>query len=136
MKTVFQVGDWCFCEYKLQQIMEMEGDQVTSVSDGRFRHSGSSLNDRCFPLDLRVKNISDTVAAYMDDLHRERSVNLNYPDLNRELIRRWAALCQVKDDDEALRAGYDSLSAFMRSVRESIQKVKYEQVEGVSLFIR
>jgi hypothetical protein len=57
----FKKGDWCFCEFKLQQIMEMNGTKITEVSDGYVRHSGSDLSNRCFPLDSNIKTISDNV---------------------------------------------------------------------------
>jgi hypothetical protein len=110
MEVKFEKGDWCFCEFKLQQILEVDGDKVREVSDGSFRLSSSDLSDRCYPLDLKVKRISDSVSYYRDKLHEIKSLNLNYPDLNRELIGRWCEMCNVRNDDKMLQKKYDELA--------------------------
>ena len=33
-KLKFQKGEWCFCEFKLQQVMETEENRITGISDG------------------------------------------------------------------------------------------------------
>lgn len=134
MQNQFKVNDWCFCEYELQQIIEIEEGRITSVTTGMCRLSGYDLSDMCFPLDIRIKNISDTVAYYMKKLHEVKHLNLNYPDLNRAFISRWVDLCKVKDDDKALQIGYDNLSAFYQSIIDKVSQVKNEYVEGVQLF--
>lgn len=65
----FKQGEWCFCEFALQQVMETEENRITGVSDGMFRLSGHDLSDRCYPLEMKVKQISDIVAFWSKEFH-------------------------------------------------------------------
>lgn len=98
----FKTGDWCFCEFKLQQILETEENRVTEVSDGSFRMSGNNLSDRCLSLDLKIKRVSDYVSYWSDRFHKLNNNSLNYPDLNRELIQRWAEMCENINDEKVV----------------------------------
>ena len=132
----FQKGEWCFCEFKLQQVMETEENRITEVSDGMFRLGSSDLSDRCYPLELEVKRISDTVAYWSTKFHELKNNAINHPDLNRELIRRWVELCDHRKDENRLKELYDSLSSFGNSVLRKVQDLNFEEVEGVRLFRR
>ena len=132
----FKKGDWCFCEFKLQQVMETEENRITGVSDGMFRLGSSDLSDRCYPLDMDVKRISDTVAYWSEKFHELKNNALNHPDLNRELIRRWVELCENRKDDDQLKELYNNLSNFGNSVLRKVQDLSFEEVEGVRLFRR
>ena len=135
-KLKFKKEDWCFCEFKLQQIMETEENRITGVSDGMFRLGSSDLSDRCYPLEMKVKQISDTVAYWSTEFHRLKNNSLNHPDLNRELIRRWVELCDNREDENRLKELYDKLSEFGNSVLRKVRDLNFEEVEGVSLFRR
>lgn len=130
----FKTGDWCFCEFELQQILETEENRVTEVSDGSFRMSGNNLSDRCFPLDLKIKRVSDYVSYWSDRFHKLNSNSLNYPDLNRELIQRWAEMCENINDEKVVTELYKRLETFGNSIVNKINELKYESVEGVRLF--
>ena len=132
----FKKEDWCFCEFKLQQIMETEENRITGVSDGMFRLESSDLSDRCYPLEMKVKQISDTVAYWSTEFHRLKNNSLNHPDLNRELIRRWVELCDNREDENRLKELYDKLSEFGNSVLRKVRDLNFAEVEGVSLFRR
>ena len=132
----FKKEDWCFCEFKLQQIMETEENRITGVSDGMFILGSSDLSDRCYPLEMKVKQISDTVAYWSTEFHRLKNNSLNHPDLNRELIRRWVELCDNREDENRLNELYDKLSEFGNSVLRKVRDLNFEEVEGVSLFRR
>ena len=135
MKTLkFKQGEWCFCEFALQQVMETEGNRITAVSDGIFRQDGHDLSDRCYPLEMKVKQISDTVAYWSKEFHALKNNALNHPDLNRELIRRWVELCDNRENEKRLKELYDKLSEFGNSVIRRVRDLKFEEVEGVSLF--
>ena len=135
MKTLkFKQGEWCFCEFALQQVMETEGNRITAVSDGMFRLDGHDLSDRCYPLEMKVKQISDTVAYWSKEFHALKNNALNHPDLNRELIRRWVELCDNRENENRLKELYDKLSEFGNSVIRRVRDLKFEEVEGVSLF--
>lgn len=132
----FQKGEWCFCEFKLQQVIETEENRITAVSDGMFSLGSSDLSDRCYPLELDVKRISDYVAFWSTEFHKLKNNSLNHPDLNRELIRRWVEMCDSREDKKRLKELYDSLSNFGNSVLRRVQDLKFEEVEGVRLLRR
>lgn len=129
----FKEGEWCFCEFVLQQVQETKDNRITSVSDGMFSLGSNDLSDRCYPLTMRIKRISDTVKHWSNEFHKLHHNNLNHPDLNRELIRRWVEMCE-ESDDKKLQELYDSLSEFGNSVIRKINDLRYEQIEGINLF--
>jgi hypothetical protein len=135
-KAKFKKGDWCFCEFKLQQIMNTEENRITEVSDVMFRTSGYDISDRCFHLDLTIKRCSDTAAYWSKRFHELNNNSLNHPDLNRELISRWVAMCENKDNEKKLQELYDSLDKFGNAVVKKVNELKCEEVEGLSLFRR
>lgn len=137
MKTLkFKQGEWCFCEFALQQVMETEDNRITGVSDGMVRHSGYDLSDICYPLEMKVKQISDTVAYWSKEFHALKNNALNHPDLNRELIRRWIELCDNRENENRLKELYDKLSEFGNSVVRRVRDLNFEEVEGISLLRR
>jgi hypothetical protein len=56
-KFKFNNGDECYCDFELNKIKSIEGDRVTSVSDGFINMSSHDLD--CFPVTLKNKEISD-----------------------------------------------------------------------------
>ena len=135
-KLKFKKEDWCFCEFKLQQIVETEENRITSVNDGMFSLGSSDLSDRCYPLEMKVKQISDTVASWSREFHNLKNNSLNHPDLNRELIRRWVELCDNREDENRLERLYAKLSEFGNSVLRKVRDLDFEEVDGVRLFRR
>ena len=133
-KTKFNKGDWCFCEFKLQQIMEMDEDRITETSDGNFRLGSNDLSDRCYPLEMEVKQISDSVAHWSKEFFNLKSGALNHPDLNRALIERWVEMCEIRENRKLLTKLYERLDEFGMSVIRKAKDLRYEQVEGVSIF--
>lgn len=129
----FQKGDWCFCEFKLQQVQETTDNRITSVSDGSFSLSSNDLSDRCFPLELDVKRISDSVSYWSEEFHKIK-VNINHPDLNRELISRWVEMCEHRKDADTLKMLYKRLDQFGQSIVNRVRDLTYEEIEGVRLF--
>lgn len=136
VKSKFQKGDWCFCEFRLQQIMNVDGNRITEVSDGIMIMLSNDLSDRCFPLDLSIKICSDNVAYWSKRFHELNNNSLNYPDLKRELINRWIVMCENKDDKDKLQELYDSLSKFGNAVIKRVNELKHEEIDGVALFRR
>jgi hypothetical protein len=133
-KLKFKQGEWCFCEFKLQLIMKTKENRITEVSDGMFNLVSSDLSDRCYPLELKVKRISDTVVYWSEKFHELKNNALNHPDLNKELIRRWVELCNHREDKNRSKELYDSLSNFSSSVLRKVEDLNLEEVEGVRLF--
>jgi len=132
----FKKNDWCFSNFELCQIVEMEDGHISSVTTGSIRKSGWYLDDSCFPLDIRIKNISDTVHYYYKKLHELNRVNLNYPDIVRWLEAKWADLCRHKDDDKFIQKGYDEIQKFYRDIETSVSSIQEVQVNGISLIRR
>lgn len=135
-KTKFKIGDWCFCEFKLQQIINTKENRITEVSDGMFSMSSSDISDVCFPLDMRIKRCSDSVAYWSKTFHKLNHNSLNHPDLNRELISRWVKMCENIEDEKISQKIYDQLDKFGNAVVSKIKDLKYEEIEGVQLFRR
>lgn len=129
-------GDWCFCEFKLNLIKDVKNSQVREVSDGVICQSSNSLNDRCFALDLGIKNIADTVKWYSDKLHAFKNVKLNYPDIHRYLVSQWVKACLNKDDNVAVENIYQELNDFWREIEDRGLNVKATTVQGISVFGR
>jgi hypothetical protein len=132
----FKQGDWCFCEFKLQQVKKTEEDRITEVSDGFISHSSSDLSDRCYPFEMKYKLISDEV-AYWNRTFRELHNNaLNYSDLNRKLIEMWCEMCDNADNEETLKTLYRKLSEFGNAIVSKVRDLSYEEIDGVRLFRR
>ena len=130
----FKRGDWCFCEFKLQQVMETNEDRITSVSDGYFRLGSSDLTDRCYPLELDIKCISGEVEYWRRKLHELKNNSLNHPDLNRELIERWCNMCDDKDDHDKLKKHYENLAEFCNAVIKRVEELDKDRVGGIRIF--
>ena len=120
--------DWCFCEFTLQKIIETEENRITGVSDGMFKLGGSDLSDRCYPLEMKVKQISDTVAYWSREFHRLKNNSLNHPELNIELIRRWVELCDNREDENRLNELYDKLYEFGNSVLRKVRDLNKDTI--------
>lgn len=135
-KLKLKKGDWCFCEFRLSQIMETKDDRITEVSNGVFRHSGSDLSNRCFPLDLHIKTLSENIVYWSDKFHELKNNSINHPDLNRELISRWVELCKNKDNKDKISELMEKLSQFGNSVIKRINDLSNEQIDDINLFRR
>jgi hypothetical protein len=131
----WKVGDWCLFEHEVQQIKEMEGERVTSVSDGSFSLSGRDLTDRCWPMSLAGKRAADYFEHESSALHREGGV-VNWPDLARAICERFDAAMAVIDDEKRLDAVYKSAAEFFKEIRERVREQQQTVVGGVRLFVR
>jgi len=134
--TKFNKGEWCFYDFELCQVTEVEENRITEVQDGIATHSGSDLSETCYPLEMSVKRISDSVAYWSDKFHELKNNALNHPDLHRELIEMWVELCENRDNEARLRKLYDKLNDFGRSVLQRVHELSLEEVGGVYLFRR
>jgi len=132
-KSEFKEGDWCFCEFKLQQILKIEDGEITGVSDG-ICTMGGHLNDSCYPLDMKIKQISDGVAFWHKKFHDLSVSSLNHPDLNQALIEKWIEMCENKDNADKLKKLYKRLDEFGKSIIEKVDDIKNEKIEGIKIF--
>jgi hypothetical protein len=132
--TEYRVGDWLFCEFNLQQIKEMRGNNITTVTDGFFSLSSSSLNDRCFPLEKRVKVISDGFDEWSKRIHREGHRSLNFPAINQWLIKKWRELCLARDDDDVLEKGIREVDEWCSNLLSRSKELLSETIGGIKMF--
>lgn len=129
----FKVGDWCFCEYELRQVKRTEEDCIREVSDGYLSLSSQDLSDRCYPLEMDVKIISDEINSWNNEFHSLKNNALNHPDLNRKLVDMWCQLCNNRKDENKLKELYEELSKFGNAVMRKIRDMSFEEVEGIRL---
>ncbi len=93
---VLEVGDWCFCEFRLRKIERIEAGLIKSVSDGCISFGSFDLNDRCFPLETSIKLISDEFSSIWQEIAATK-----YPQTakaHKKLVQLWAECCQVHDE--------------------------------------
>jgi len=139
MKTeqkIYKVGDWVFCEFKLQMIKSVHEDgSVTEVSDGYFSHGSGDLRDRIFPLSLRGKGISEEFHRTSKALHNIKGSNsLNYPDFNRFEIDLWVEAMQDVENTERVSACFAKLKKFEAGIIDAIEIASTVEILGVRLY--
>ncbi len=132
MKPKFKVGDFIFCEHELQQITEMKDDKIAGVSNGCISMYSNSLNDECFELSLRNKNISNEFHKVYKDLHKLNARSLNYPDLCRYLVVKWCECVEAKDED--IRQKYEELYQWYKEIEDTINESRKRTVDGVRVY--
>jgi hypothetical protein len=134
MKPIWKENDWCFCEFTLRQITEVKQGIIKSVTDGNFCLGSSDLNDRCYPLDIRIKRVSDSVNYWSNKIHKLNNKGLNYPDINRKLISIWVDMCESIENENHLKEEYENLDNFGRDIINTVSKLENQNVHGVKLF--
>lgn len=85
MNHTFKVNDWCYCDFKLSQILRIEDGNINSVIDG-YTTSGGNYNGRCYPVTIDIKRISEEVDTIYDMIHKLKFNSLNFPEINYKLI--------------------------------------------------
>lgn len=132
--TQFKIGDWVFCEFKLQIIEEIKDGRITCVSDGHSSHSSWTFNDRCFPLEKRVKTISDYVDFQYQQIQNLRNKGLNYPDIYRWFVDKWCEMCNNRNDTKLVNKLTVELNEFTTAIVNRCKDLKNETVGGINLF--
>lgn len=132
----WKVGDMCFFEFELSQVKEMTGNKVTEVSTGYIRTlTGSSFNDRSFPVTLEVKLISGAYASWAKEIHTKGLGELNFPDIHRWLVAHWAETCREPNDKEWITKRGKELEGFSREILDKCQEFsKFVTSYGIPLF--
>jgi hypothetical protein len=133
-KPKFEVGEWCFCEFELQRVKSTEDDRINGVTTGIIEMGGYDLSDRCFPISIEIKRVSDSVAYWSRQFHAIKHNGLNHPDLNRALVDRWVELCKNINNQKKLQVLYDELDAFGTKVRSAAANLRLMEVSGIPLF--
>jgi hypothetical protein len=117
----WKVGDWCFCEFKLKQVREIEDDgRVSEVSDGWCSHGSWDIRDRMIPLSLESKRISDSVAGVENRIREEeRGSGLNWPDIHRKLVDLWVDAWRMYESGHS-----DPLREVLNFQQETIEAIR------------
>jgi hypothetical protein len=133
-KPKFNPGDWCFCEFELRQIKEMSDDRITCVTDGYFSHGGNDLADRCFPIEMKIKQSSDEVETWYKDIRQVAGkLNINYPDIRQKFIELWVHLCENTEDEILYTKYWKELQEFGSDLSRKLGEMKYEEVHGIKI---
>lgn len=105
-------GDWVLFEFELNQVAKAE--PRFELTDGLARISGNHLDERCRPLTLENKRISDYYDWNSTRLHSEGVSGLNYPDIHRWLVQHWLVTCDAAESDRSQRI--EELNKFVESI--------------------
>lgn len=130
---IFRVGEWVFCEFKLQQITRVVNGEVCGVSDGHVA-CGGNVTDRCMPLTMDIKCISNNYERTYQAIHQKGKTGLNYPAIHNWLVREWVAACAAARAGAArvvLTRSFEILGEFEQAV---LNKQDIESGYGFPLF--
>ena len=134
-KTNWKVGDWCFYQFDLKQISEVEGGVVTSVRDKYFSTSANNLNNDIFPISFNIEDISRQYKDVYDRIYTAGNrMNLNFPDIVRWLSSEWTDCARKCDDNDYISIKLAILDKFSDGVIERINSFKKSEVNGIKLF--
>jgi len=106
----FKINDWCYCNFKLQLITKLSDDgNVVETTDGYNRYQGNNIKYSIFPLDMKIKLISETY-----EIEYKRLQNLKCDDQYKQriyifFIKNWAEACELKDNVDELQLNYKNL---------------------------
>jgi hypothetical protein len=130
----YNIGDWVYYDFELCQIKEMEDGKVYSVTTGVINTTGFDMADSIYPLSMELKVISEGVAHYSKRLHDIKGANLNFPDIHRELVRRWHQIIENKSNGGSGRKLWDSLSAWVSTIESECMGVRQKTIDSVKIF--
>lgn len=129
----FNKGEWCYCDFRLQQVTETSGARITETFDGIVRSGGYDKSTECYPITVDIKLVSE----FIEDLNNKlRGIGnrLNWPEISKALIERWVLLCESIGDAEELKSQYNSVTNFCKVIIEKHTELKNTYVEGVRIF--
>jgi hypothetical protein len=132
----WKVGDWCFFEFKVGHVARVTENGGYSVGNGTTEVSGM-LADRMFPLDYTIMQISTSFEWDNWSLHREsEGFNLNWPDIHRWFVDKWAEACRAKNDGVAVERILNEKQKFVREIRDGMRDMRLRTVGGIQAFAR
>lgn len=114
-----------------------DGNSIQQVYDGTFNHSGSFLNDVCFPMDMNIKMISEHYKNYDKKLNAINDDNIipngTFSKVYRTLVDKWVECCNDKDDVEKIKKHYSKLEEWyilLISGTKGLRKIKIDNIEN------
>ena len=131
----WKVGDWCFFEYELVQIKEVEKDgRVTCLSDGYFKTGSFDARDRIFPLDLQGEIISEYFESKYKTLKRlQGSQALNFPGIHKWFVQEWVRQMSKRNLDNFDNSWPNNLLDFVRKIEEKFNNISCLKVENIKI---
>lgn len=122
-----KVGDWVVFDLRVGQIKSIHDNEFPEFSDGSINTSGR-IADRCRPLTLRNKRITEAVDYYYNELRKiDGEGGFNYPDISSYFSQ--LALDAIDGEDHEKM--YERAIEFVRAARD------YKPtIDGVRLFRR
>jgi len=134
--TEWKVGDWCFCEYELKVVKEVEKDgRVSSVSTGYFMTGSHDMRDRMYPLTMSGRTISDSYQLSNKKLHDLKGTNsLNFPDIRRWYTNAWVRAMDLIGDNDAVSAEIKLMHEFEQEIIKAFESHRGFRVREVYLY--
>ena len=148
----WDVGDWCVCEYHIQQVKRVATNgNVQEISDGNFSHSSLDLRGSMFPLTIWTKTATDSLSNHYTKLNGlEKSNVLNWPDIHHKFVDFHVGLCHLgianeetyselneKEKakiDRVFQDKWDEILNFCNEIRSELEGLRNKDVAGVKLF--
>ena len=129
----WKVNDWCFHEFDLFQIIEMNDNKIITISNGEFSRGGSNLTDRCFPLDLSIKTYSYDIAKKYDKILSLNVKMLSYSNIRNEYVRIWEEMCKNKENVVYISELYAKAHDFTKKIINSVYGLMNTEIGGVKI---
>jgi len=123
-------NDWLFYEFKLVKVKSTKEGYLI-VSDG-WIESGNASPEYCFPMTLTNKRLSD----YFEELYqklRKHCRNLNWPDIHRWMVTKWAEACLIENKAKA-RHFSDEATNYVNEIISKAEDLSFETVGGMNPF--
>lgn len=130
-----KANEWVYHEFTLGQVIQESGR--FEFSDGVIRHA-YDVRTRCFPLTMRIKNISEEYERWNKKLHEIPLNGLNFPDIHAWMVDHWTETCKYVEsgddkDAEYYRARYSEVREFCKQIEEACLDFGNREVMGIKL---
>lgn len=130
-----KVGDWIFHEFKLKVVEDINSSgEINSVSDGYFITGGAIGNHLCFPLNKRVKDISERFDRLYNRIYSEGERLLSFPSIHNLFVNMWVEMCNEKDDDEKYIKNIEVIEKIAQEIIDNIKDVRNIRIKNVQIF--
>ena len=95
---MYKVGDFCFYKFQLVQILKMNGNLITAVSDGNIKTTSGEDGYLTSICPLTLTNIANSNAMMRIKKELENKTrNINWTHIHSYLIEKWIDICNTED---------------------------------------